>query len=242
MTVAALYVEKGGVYYGLDDVDPWDEERDARLYAGPWPVVAHPPCARWSRLAGFVEATHGKSGTIEKYRRGNDGGCFEAALAAVNRFGGVLEHPAHSRAFYEYDLPVPRAGGGWHARLSDNGWSCYVEQGRYGLPVKKATWLYAHGCVLPPLDTGWTPDNAGEPGSNDGGFGGMDAWRDRWSSASEPQPGEHERALATHWRGHRHDGLRSATPPAFRDVLLDMARSAARYPAGTTAVPPLSVD
>jgi hypothetical protein len=30
--IAALYVETGGVYYGLPDVDPWDEERDARLY------------------------------------------------------------------------------------------------------------------------------------------------------------------------------------------------------------------
>ena len=49
MKVAALYVETNGVYYGLPDVDPWDEERDARLYDGPWPVVAHPPCARWVR-------------------------------------------------------------------------------------------------------------------------------------------------------------------------------------------------
>src|SRR6185437_17018118 len=40
--VAALYVEKNGVYYGLPDVDPWDKERDARNYAGPFPVVAHP--------------------------------------------------------------------------------------------------------------------------------------------------------------------------------------------------------
>lgn len=39
-TIAALYVQRDGVYYGLPDVDPWDEERDARLYAGPWPVVA----------------------------------------------------------------------------------------------------------------------------------------------------------------------------------------------------------
>lgn len=45
--IAALYVEKNGVYYGLPDVDPWDKERDARLYAGPWPVVAHPPCSTW---------------------------------------------------------------------------------------------------------------------------------------------------------------------------------------------------
>lgn len=37
--IAALFVEPGGVYYGMPDVDPWDESRDARAYAGPWPVV-----------------------------------------------------------------------------------------------------------------------------------------------------------------------------------------------------------
>lgn len=34
--IAALFVQKGGVYWDLPGVDPWDEERDARLYAGPW--------------------------------------------------------------------------------------------------------------------------------------------------------------------------------------------------------------
>lgn len=47
--IAALFVQRGGVYFGLPDVDPWDEQRDARLYAGPLPVVAHPPCQRWGR-------------------------------------------------------------------------------------------------------------------------------------------------------------------------------------------------
>lgn len=47
--IAALFVAVGGGYFGLPDVDPWDAERDARLYAGPWPVVAHPPCERWGR-------------------------------------------------------------------------------------------------------------------------------------------------------------------------------------------------
>lgn len=28
--IAALYVQKGGAYYGIEGVDPWDEERDAR--------------------------------------------------------------------------------------------------------------------------------------------------------------------------------------------------------------------
>ena len=44
--IAALYVERGGCYYGLDGVDPWEVERDARTYAGPHPVIAHPPCER----------------------------------------------------------------------------------------------------------------------------------------------------------------------------------------------------
>jgi hypothetical protein len=48
--IAALYVEPNGAYFGLPGVDPWDQARDARKYAGPWPVVAHPPCERWGRF------------------------------------------------------------------------------------------------------------------------------------------------------------------------------------------------
>jgi len=47
--VAALFVETDGCYFGVPDIDPWDINRDARDYRGPWPVVAHPPCQRWGR-------------------------------------------------------------------------------------------------------------------------------------------------------------------------------------------------
>jgi hypothetical protein len=30
--IAALYVRRDGPYWDLPGVDPWDEERDARLY------------------------------------------------------------------------------------------------------------------------------------------------------------------------------------------------------------------
>lgn len=90
--IAALYVETAGAYFGLPDVDPWDEARDARRYAGPWPVVAHPPCQRWGRF------WHGSTRKPHQYELGDDGGCFAAAFDAVKRWGGVLEHPAHSRA------------------------------------------------------------------------------------------------------------------------------------------------
>lgn len=42
--VAAPYVEANGIYAGVPGIELWDEARDARLYAGPHPVVAHPPC------------------------------------------------------------------------------------------------------------------------------------------------------------------------------------------------------
>lgn len=204
-TVAALFVEPGGVYYGHADVDPWDQGRDARLYAGPWPVVAHPPCARWSRLAGFTEARFG-------YRRGQDYGCFQAALEAVRTWGGVLEHPAYSAAWPAFGLAEPVTYEGWTGSI-DGGWSAYVEQGRYGLPAKKATWLYAYNVAdLADLRWGFTPDSDGERPS--GPWGGIDGWRDVWA---------HGRKRRTY-----------ETPVAFRDQLLAMARSAQRlavYPA-----------
>jgi hypothetical protein len=107
--IAALYVEAGGCYANLEGVDPWDETRDARLYAGPHPVVAHPPCQRWGRF------WHGSTRRPHQYALGDDGGCFEAALASVRRYGGVLEHPADSKAWRWHGLNAPARSGGWVA-------------------------------------------------------------------------------------------------------------------------------
>jgi len=109
MVVAALYVQTDGIYYGIEDVDPWDENRDARLYAGPHPVVAHPPCQRWINLASANYARYGG----EHNRPGNDGGCFPAALKSIKQWGGVLEHPAASRAWPVHGLKKPY-GVGWY--------------------------------------------------------------------------------------------------------------------------------
>lgn len=43
-TVAALFVRADGNYKAMPGVDAWDMERDARLWPGGCPVVAHPPC------------------------------------------------------------------------------------------------------------------------------------------------------------------------------------------------------
>ncbi len=203
MTVAALYVDPKGVYANLPGVEVWDEARDARLYPGPWPVVAHPPCQRWCRFAKGIAAQY------EDKQVGDDEGCFEAALDAVRRFGGVLEHPAESLAWSWFDLPAPRSTGGWTHSLLDDGASCYVEQGRYGQPMRKATWLYAYGVELLPLRWGRRIDS--------------EAGEFKWGSKLYKPASNHDRP--------RVDSQHSATPLAFRDALLAMARSAAKVTA-----------
>ena len=192
--IAALFVETGGCYYGVPGVDPWDRARDARAYAGPWPVVAHPPCERWGRFA----TRHG--GKV-----GEDDGCFAAALNAVRRYGGVLEHPAGSKAWNAFNLPLPAPRGGWRGDLP-NAWVCCVEQGHYGHVARKATWLYAVGP--------WPPELI-------------------WGSSGQRLPAKRlaERGYESARRcgsvANMSSRARQRTPPAFRDVLIAIAASLA---------------
>lgn len=200
--IAALFVQTRGVYFGLPDVDPWDEKRDARLYAGPWPVVAHPPCERWGRY------WHGGPNSVrfprERREKGDDGGCFAAALSAVRRWGGVLEHPEASSAWSAFGLMTPPRWGGWV--MSDwfgaAGWTCCVEQGNYAHRARKATWLYAVVPNPPPLVWGKSSATA----KLDEGF----------HSAVERRAAVERLSK----------GERLATPLPFRDLLLSIARSA----------------
>jgi hypothetical protein len=152
--VAALFVQENGCYSGLPGVDAWPESRDARLYDGPWPVVAHPPCQRWGKMWFGQPLTVKRTGTRKK--KGDDGGCFAAALAAVRKWGGVLEHPWQSHAWPHFGLNVPPRSGGWVAADMLGGWTCCVEQGRYGHYARKPTMLYAFGVELPELIWGHT--------------------------------------------------------------------------------------
>jgi hypothetical protein len=202
--IAALYVETGGCYFGLEGVDPWDEARDARLYAGPYPVVAHPPCQRWGRF------WHGSTRKPHQYQLGDDGGCFERALVAVGRWGGVLEHPADSHAWTHFGIERPVRGEGWK-RLCVGTYTCYVEQGHYGHFSRKPTWLYAvveAGKTLPELD---------------------------WSRGEQRL---HPVALERHgYEKARRIGMtamiggkdktkiRNATPLPFRDMLISLAKN-----------------
>lgn len=196
--IAALFVENNGVYFDLAGVYPWDERRDARQYNGPWPVVAHPPCARWGRYWG------GSPTTWPRLKLGDDGGCFEAALATVRRFGGVLEHPEGSHAWRVFQLNIPPKNGGWVVADWQGGWTCCVEQGHYGHRARKATWLYVHGFAPDPLT--W--------GKSEAAF----KFEDSFHSAEERR-----RVIKTGACQRLSKRQRAATPVAFRDLLLSIA-------------------
>jgi hypothetical protein len=193
-TIAALYVQQGGAYFGLEGVDPWPESRDARLYDGPHPVVAHPPCSRWCQLAHVNQARYG-------HRVGDDGGCFEAALASVRKWGGVLEHPAYSYAWPHFGL-LPPTRGRWTRELFDPGWVCEVNQSAYGHLARKRTWLYYVGDGPPP-ELDWRD----EPGSH-------------WCGNDGSKPGD------PGWKPSLGKKAASASPVEFRDLLISIARSA----------------
>ena len=212
-TVAALYVETDGAYFWLRGVDPWDEARDARKYAGPHPVVAHPPCQRWGRF------WHGGTAKPHQYLMGDDEGCFRAALMSLCKWGGVLEHPADSHAwdYHHFAMNKPPRAGGWvDAHLYEQ-WAegvdvftCCVYQGHYGHFSGKPTWLLVAGIQreeLPDLKWGKTEQRI------------------------------HPRALELHgYEKARRIGMmamvggkdktriRNTTPPEFRDLLLELAR------------------
>lgn len=183
LPVAVLFAYPDGAYAADPSVDLWDESRDARTYHGPYPVVAHPPCKRWSLMAN-----------CRQMRDGQDEGCFKSALFDVLTYGGVLEHPAHSLAWEWFSLPKPTAQG-WTSALDDPGWTCEVDQRHYGHEANKPTWLYYVGPEPPALIWGRAPRG--------------------------------EKTVGRSW-GQGRDRGRSGTPPAFRDLLLELARSTYR--------------
>jgi len=200
MKISALFVIKNGPYFGIDFIDPWDELRDARNYNGPHPVIAHPPCERWGR---YWSGGPMLAGTSKAKKLGDDKGCFEAALNAVRKYGGVLEHPEASHAWSKFGLNKPPRSGGWVNADRFGGWTCCVEQGHYGHRARKATWLYAVGCELMPLKWG----SSGKREKMDEGFHSKQ---------------ERRRAVRTGICQRLSKNQRMRTPEEFRDLLIGL--------------------
>lgn len=133
VTVAILCAARKSVYHELPDVDVYDLDRDARTFPGGMPIVAHPPCRAWSRLAknmGHVPI----QAEIEL-------GLW--CCQQLRECGGIMEQPRGSLLFCEAGFP------------DSDIWITEVHQVWWGYPMRKATWLAFCGidprAVAPPL-------------------------------------------------------------------------------------------
>jgi hypothetical protein len=144
MKIAVLFARADSVYKTFPDCDVWDADRDARLWPGGSPLVAHPPCRAWGRLRSFAKP------------RPDEMDLARFAVAAVRLHGGVLEHPEASTLWGDQGLPLPGAAADqW------GGWTFAAPQFWWGHKAEKSTWLYICGIekrALPPV-----PFCMGEP-------------------------------------------------------------------------------
>ncbi|MFN2626623.1 MAG: hypothetical protein ABR520_11140 [Mycobacteriales bacterium] len=197
--VAALYVEAGGPYFRMRGVDPWDVERDARTYAGPLPIVAHPPCGPWGCLAHLYQ--------------GAEHDCAPAAIAAAREWGGVVEHPERSRLWRALDLPEPDEPADLFG-----GFTVAVEQCAWGHLARKRSWLYVVGVprsvVLSGVRTGGTPTHWIS------GF--------RSSTSRNPKHYQQNGSAVPPGIKVCSAQQRRRTPPAFAAWLVELAASARR--------------
>lgn len=148
-SVAALFVRSDSIYKQIPGVECYDYDRDAITYAGPWPVVAHPPCGAWGRFRRHVERASGRRADEERAL-----GLF--AVECVRKYGGVLEQPACSDLWPAAGLPV---------RGFDQcgGYTLQVCQSWWGHEAEKCTWLYIvnHGWPLPAFDADYSVPRRG---------------------------------------------------------------------------------
>lgn len=147
--------------------------------------------------------------TGRRKTKGFDAGCYGSALTAVRNWGGVLEHPYGSHAWAWFGLAVPPRSGGWIKADNFGGWTCCVEQGRYGHYARKPTLLYAVGTDLPELDWGES-----EPRYDPEVIARMGLKRAKRLGEVGARGGGTDSTPRIH------------TPAPFRDLLISMARSA----------------
>jgi hypothetical protein len=184
--VSVLFAARDSVYKTIPGLDVWDEDRDALNWPGGNPGIFHPPCRLFSRLRHLSTAPES-----EKH-------LAHWSVFKVRRYGGVLEHPAHSRLWDEALLPSPGQ--------SDNyGFSYDLDQYWFGHSGKKRTWLYI--CRLDPEHVPVHPIRLA------GGYADLFA-----SAGRKYVPGS------------RHSGIRSATPLAFAQWLVEVAGRCSAMP------------
>jgi hypothetical protein len=118
--IAALCTLPNSVYKYFPGIEVYDKNKDAYSFNLSVPIIAHPPCAQWSRMHKFSKA--------DKKEKDLAVFCFDL----VNKNGGVFEHPAGSH-FFDYINAD-------HSKIYS------VDQHVFNFPARKRTYLYFSKC------------------------------------------------------------------------------------------------
>lgn len=119
--IAILCADEKSNYFKLANrynLDIYTLSRSATNFDYSCPVIAHPPCAQWSRLHAFATPN----------QREKELAWF--CLEAVNRCGGIFEHPSGSHFFKTASIKP----------------TISVDQHWFGYPARKRTYLYFSDC------------------------------------------------------------------------------------------------
>ena len=134
--IPVLFTQENSNYNEIQIFDCYDEKRNALSFNYRIPLIAHPPCRKFSKLRGLSTAPLSEKKLAF------------FALAKVRQFGGILEHPRSSTLWkdgnFNLDGSVDSYGG--FLRSVDLSW--------FGFPARKKTMLYFCGITpsqLPPF-------------------------------------------------------------------------------------------
>ena len=110
-TIAVLCAARKTAYRDIPNVEVYDEVRDARTFQGGMPVIAHPPCRRWTKfgrdmLKGFSKRHPGHAPpSPDEIENERQLGLQCVRMVQVN--GGIVEQPAKSGLWEAAGLPLP---------------------------------------------------------------------------------------------------------------------------------------
>lgn len=134
--IPVLFTQEDSNYDKFEIFDCYDLKRDALSFSDRLPLIAHPPCRKFSKLRGLSTAPLSEKKLAF------------FALAKVRQFGGILEHPRSSTLWkdgnFNLDGTIDSYGG--FLRSVDLSW--------FGFSARKKTMLYFCGIApgqLPPF-------------------------------------------------------------------------------------------
>lgn len=134
--IPVLFTQENSNYNKFEIFDCYDLQRNALSFSGRIPVIAHPPCRKFSKLRGLSTAPISEKKLAF------------FALSKVRQFGGILEHPRSSTLWLNgnFNLDGYVDSYGRFLRSVDLSW--------FGFPARKNTMLYFCGIApgqLPPF-------------------------------------------------------------------------------------------